>query len=460
MSTSVEIEMVIQLPNSEPELITFNSEHVISAKLIDEIDPITLQLPSAEFTFRVYTEDERFNVINGEFSSLITQNQRISIKAKHNNDIVFVGTYYTSEYSAISDYLYEFKCVNIIGLMDTLKFEGLFLPEQTEPEEVIDSVLTKYNIPFELGEFGNRKIRGWLATGSVRDAIHQIVCAIGGVVTTLENGGIRITLSKLGFITGSPDYFIPRRLKLDSQKVIREPMVSSVSVTTREYINMDGLAIQKEILFEQHLGVGTHNILFEKPCFDLVISWFLTPPGTPPEQRIPVSPDYQGTVIFEHHKAVIEVEYPCTVVIEGHEWRHYSREIGVENENSDSIRLRNDVMIEGITLGDVWASSRILSNAVKRYFLLEYIQEVQIIRTKEYVNLALGAQYGGKEYGNFYYVADGEAHEGLSTINVNSTVDVETLNNKTVRGIVEQMELDLVGGMIAKLKIRCFELEE
>ena len=37
MSTSVEIEMVIQLPNSEPELITFNSEHVISAKLIDEI---------------------------------------------------------------------------------------------------------------------------------------------------------------------------------------------------------------------------------------------------------------------------------------------------------------------------------------------------------------------------------------------------------------------------------------
>lgn len=461
MGTTLQISITVELPDSGYSgFALFTGNDIINARVVEEIDPISLSLVGSEFDFKVYTEDPRFNVIDGEFSAAIAQNQLVNVVASHDGTQLFFGNYYTSEYSAVGEYLYEFKCIDIVTLMESLKFDGLFLPEETEISEILDSILGPHNISYELGPFPpSIKLKGWIATGNVRDAVHQVACACGGTIEKLQDGGIKLTRSRVLTVSSSPDHFIPRQLKLDSQKVVREPMVSSITVMTHEYLPAYDYT-QRGVLFEQRLQAGTHTVYFGKPCFDVVCGWYSTPAGTPPEHRVPLDPEFQGTVEIDHHMAVVSMDYEATVVIEGHEWRSYSRDVNVVNEDSDSIRLRNDIVIEGVTLGDIWASGRILHNSMYRYFLLEYVQEVSIVRTIEPIDLNMGAQYGQKEYGNFYYISEGDSHGGLANINVNHTVDVQTLYGKTVRGIVEKMELDLTGGMIAKLRVRCYELKE
>ena len=459
--TNLKIEMDIELPGeTSPVHVEFSGEDIIKADVTEEVDIVSLSLPASSFDFEVYTEDPRFELFeDAAFSSALSSYQKIKVSALSGDESDFVNYYYVQARDVVSENIYKFKCTDIVGLMDIIQFDGMFFKDRTLLESALVVVLFDTGIDFVLDFPHNVYIRGWIAPGTLREAIHQIAFAVGGSVTNDEHGGIKISPSRITGITEQPTYRIPKRIKIDRQSVAREPSVSSVTVQSHEYVP-EYVVGDPEELFEDTLPMGYHEIYLPGPCHHVMVGFYSTPPGTNPENRVFLPVDQWGEVKINHHTVEVDQKVECTVLITGHKWKTSSRSFKATNEDYETIRIKNDVVIEGATLLDKFSSGIVRDVMKIYYFDSVFIQTVEIIRRISPIDLNLGAEYGQKRYGSFRYIREGDAFGGIGSIRPNDSVDVQTINGKTIRGIVEMMELDLVGGMIAKLRIRGYELKE
>ena len=118
--------------------------------------------------------------------SLIPQkNQKMEL---YQNNSLYVAHYIASS-SREAKHYYTFSCQSAIGLLDEDYLGGIY--NAVPAQDVLADILV--GIPFELhAAFADSTISGYLPICTRREALQQLVFALGAVVTTQESSAIRI----------------------------------------------------------------------------------------------------------------------------------------------------------------------------------------------------------------------------------------------------------------------------
>lgn len=459
--SSVVIRMAVETSRGVEEL-EFKGEDVISASLVNEINPPSLELPISEIEFQVYSIDPRFSLFSiGEFEQSFTQRQKVSVYGVFDEEETHFGDYYLEDWSTPREYIYKFRCVDVIGVLDKTSYDGGFWTVLTDAHVVISSILSDLNVPFSIGpSLIGKQVKGWIKPGTVREAIHQIAFATGATVTSTLTGGLSFDAITLPINGAVSEMTILRQQKINRQNVDRLQQTSSIELISHEYTKQPDTKV--EIIYDAVLAPGDYKVVFEKPYYDISVEGvgfiainLATEYG---DSLVTEGGDelvIDGGYIFGPNYLFLTVAKPGgEVKVSGYPWVDSMRS---HLHSESNVVRKNAIKIESATLVSLDNADEILA-LLRDYHRQRFIQETTIIKKKVPGSGIGEVCYGTKTYGNFRYKNISQAFAPMHALGVNDCVTIETIDDRKIKGVVEMMETDLTGGMITKLSIRGVEV--
>ena len=227
----------------------FEQEEISAVHIVNEVDPSLSELSIDTMQIDIHDRKER---------SLIPQkNQKVDL---YQNDKLYAAHYIASS-SREAKHYYTFSCQSAIGLLDEDFLGGIY--DAVPVPIVLADILEGF--AFELHDaFADSTISGYLPICTRREALQQLVFAIGAVVTTQESSAIRIapipTAVSKGFTKS--DIF-------QGAKVETEPRVAKVEVVAHKYTESS----EVETLMDAEEISGTDVLVtFADPHYSYQIS--------------------------------------------------------------------------------------------------------------------------------------------------------------------------------------------
>lgn len=153
---------------------------VQNIKIHQEIDPISTTLP-------VSTLDLSFiNKSNANFNLSARQ----SLKVKNNG--VVVGQYFIEDAKQVNKKQWKINAKDYIGILENNEFEGgMYFIERAG--NILESIFSKANIPFTISDsLENAIVMGYIPYTTCREALQQVLFAIGGYANTAYSEGVNI----------------------------------------------------------------------------------------------------------------------------------------------------------------------------------------------------------------------------------------------------------------------------
>lgn len=239
----------------------FDDDSVISAQILEEVDPTGAELSINTLEFTAYTTDFALLDPNGVYAAL-QQRQAIATKVDGEN----FGTFFLDEPESEDDDTTTFKCVDFVGAIDTTDFMGGIYSNKTV-SSLIAEIMTSAEVEtneYELNStLGSKTVSGYIPICTHREALQQVAFAIGAIVDCSRGKSIKIypqNTSVIGTITHDE--------KFDGHKVKMTTLVTGVEVTAHRYT----LKTDTSTAYEGNLTVGTHTLTFSEPYAQLSAS--------------------------------------------------------------------------------------------------------------------------------------------------------------------------------------------
>lgn len=232
----------------------FDDDSIISAQILEEVDPTGSELTINTLEFTAYTTDFALLDPNGIYSAL-QQKQAINAKIGRAD----FGTFFLDEPESEDDDTTTFKCIDFVGVIDSTNFMGGIYsgkPVSSLIGEIMSSagVLTsEYQLDTALA---NKTVDGYIPICTHREALQQVAFAVGAVVDCSRGKKIKIypaPTTSSGTITHDE--------KFDGHKVKFTSLVTGVEVTAHKYT----VSSDASSAFEDILSIGTHTITFSSP---------------------------------------------------------------------------------------------------------------------------------------------------------------------------------------------------
>lgn len=187
-ATYPKIEMVLDVTT-----LTFEGEEVVSAKVIEEVHPISIQVPIGKLEFQVVSYDDNFSMFSGGYVDLLADRPPITAYEVVDGEDVLLGKYFLDDWENISEYEYKFEAMDIMGVLDKTPYEGAFYSALTSVETILEAVLGGLDLTYDLDSYiGAKTLKGWIPPGSYRSAIQQICFACGAVAVVARESDIQI----------------------------------------------------------------------------------------------------------------------------------------------------------------------------------------------------------------------------------------------------------------------------
>ena len=250
--------------------LEFSGEEVIDAVLVEEIDPISAELPISTIEFKIVQYDESFSMFAGEIYQQLSERLPVVVYERIDGVNVLMGRFFLDDWENVSENEFLFKAVNIIGVMEKTDFDGLFWSESTRLETMLAQVLNPIGVSYVLhDDLKDLERSGWIAPGNYRKALQQICFAAGASATTARRQSLLIkplSLSEEAILTRVFTE-ISDGDKLMDQLVKLLPFVTSIELIAHSYTE----GTQQEVVFEQYLEAGSHKIVFQKPLYNLTV---------------------------------------------------------------------------------------------------------------------------------------------------------------------------------------------
>jgi len=193
----------------------FTQDEITAVQMVNEVDPTLSELT---------VDTMRIDICDRQSRSLLPQkNQCMELY----RDDELLAVQYVSSSSRQAMQTYSFSCQSAIGLLDAEFLGGLY--EATPVQKVLDAVLEGFS--YTLHErFTNSTVTGYLPICTRREALQQIVFALGAMVTTQRSRDIRIepipTELTTPFLKGAI---------FQGGQVETEPRVARVEVVAHKY---------------------------------------------------------------------------------------------------------------------------------------------------------------------------------------------------------------------------------
>lgn len=362
---------------------------VQKAELCEEIHPAALTLPINTISLTFYTAGGRFSLLDPSGAYRLFQyKQQVDAYATVDGERRFLGVYYLQEASSFEDGVVDLALVDIIGLLDTLNFNGGIYAE-IPLRELLDAILVPEKVDYILDpSFEVVTLTGYLPICSKRQALQQIALAIGAVIDTTRGTVMRFYPTP----AAAPALVGPDR-KVIGHKVALEPLVTQVDVTAHAY----GLNDEVHELSKSERAAGRHRITFSNPV---------------------VITDVSGAEVVESHPnfVVLDVVEPGEVIITGQEYTDSTTIYTVLTDPLPAGAKNSVKTIRDYTLIDSTKAPAV-AKRIYDYYQRRYTDEGQILPGNEVVAQA---------------------------------VEVRSFGGQSIIGNIQRLATDLVGGYIAK----------
>jgi hypothetical protein len=381
------------------ELIVFEGTDVMKASLIEQVDPISAKLPNNTLELTIYSANSQFSMINpaGDYSAL-QYRQELAVYEKVGADTLYLGNYYLDDWESPSDKLILFKCVDLIGVLDTVPYYGgLWATGEITVSELLEDMFTAIDTPYDLDvELYDIPVVGWIPVTTYREALQQIAFMAGASVSCSRSGVVQIYKSILASDTWTGEYSITKAMKGMEQSLTLKVLVTGVEVTSHNYVENT----TSTELYNGTLDAGTHTIVFNVPVHGLEITG--------------ASISTSGA-----NYATIVVAESGVVVLSGLGYTDTSKVYGVYTTGLEANVKTNVLTVSNATLVNE-SNVLTIANKVYNYYQQRYLQKIKMY---------------------------------APIIEPGKSATVSTLYNQEILGTIEKMTTSLTGGFVSNVEI-------
>lgn len=239
----------------------FDDDSVISAQILEEVDPTGAELSINTLEFTAYTTDFALLDPNGIYAAL-QQRQAIGAKIDGEN----FGTFFLDEPESEDDDTTTFKCIDFVGVIDTTDFMGgIYMNKNIGA--LVSEIMTSAEVEpseYELdSSIANQIISGYIPICTHREALQQVAFATGAIVDCSRGKAIKVYPAS-DIVKGT----ITHDEKMSGHKVKYTTLVTGVEVTSHRY----ALQSEQSNAYEDTLNAGTYTITFSAPYASLKAS--------------------------------------------------------------------------------------------------------------------------------------------------------------------------------------------
>lgn len=276
--------------------VTFTGVQIKAARMVEEIDPIAVELPINTLELTLFSADGDFSIINPSgFYANLKYKQPLDVYVNFGAGNVYMGKFYLDAWESISANVATFRAIDAIGILDKTQYVGIVITVGTFlVSTLLDEVLVNTSIIYELdASYSGTYIQGYIPPGSCREALQLIAFRLGAFITCSRSDKVRIVPMELANGLSAYDQTITAAQKGLGQPLALLPLVTGVEISSHKY-NVNSETIE---LFNETLEIGAHRILFENPVSSLSLSGTATFTYDDVGNGIDVTVTVAGTVI-------------------------------------------------------------------------------------------------------------------------------------------------------------------
>lgn len=372
----------------------FGSDELKEAFLNEEVDLTSGVLSVNTLKFKVYSDDDDFNIFNPKgVYNLLQKKQQMTVEGMIDAERFNLGIFYVDDWRSPGDKNFELEAIDAVGVMDGTTFNGGIYSNK-RADDLIEEIMNSAGFGYSLdNSLKNKILNGWLPLGSHREALQQVALAIGAYVDTSRGGAVNIKAQPDS--GAAPSVMLPVSRKLMGTAVILRPIVTGVSITEHEYVLQD----EVENLFTGELAAGDHEILFNQPVANILAT--------------------NASILSSNANiAIINVSSPGEVTIDGQKYADNTKVVTIKMAELPAGEKEHILTIEEATLVGR-ANSAAVADQIFNYYQNRVEQEVSFV---------LGSQ----------------------TETVGKVAEIEIFPGTFREAIIESLEINLTGGFRTK----------
>ncbi len=374
------------------QIKVFDSNDLISANILEEVDPISAELRINTLDFVLHNKNAEFSIINPSgIYALLQERQPLTAYEYLDGLKKNMGTFYLDDWQNESESTFSMSAIDLIGVIDGTDFKG-GIYTNVNAGVIINEIMTSANADYEIDtSLSLIKLSGYIPICTHREALQQVAFVIGGIVDCSRSNKIKIYKAP-----AESSVTISYSRKLQGHKVKLKTLVTGVEVTSHNYV----ASTETVELFKNNLSVGTHEITFNEPVHSLSIT---------------------GATIGKSgaNYAVINVTVAGQIILSGKKYIDNTKVVGVYNPNLPAGEKTNIVSVKKATLiSDSNAS--IVAQRLYDYYQNRLEDEGRIILRDE---------------------------------KCGDLVVLDSLHEQQIQGYIEKLDINLTGGFIANATI-------
>ena len=373
----------------------FGSDTLVSANLLQEVDLTGSELSINTVDFTLYSETDDFNIFNPKgMYKLLQKKQQVTVEGEIDGFTTLFGNFYIDSWKQASNNMMELSANDAIGIMDKTYFLGGIYTNK-KVTELIAEIMNDAGFGYYIdGKFTDYVVSGWIPYSTHREALQQVVFAIGAFVDTSGGGTVKVRSQPVVSDSGKDKIGIDRKW-LGTSVELKE-YITEIKVTAHNY----SLSTTSEEIYSETLATGTYLLTFDNA--------------------------YSGYSITNGTITESGANY-CKITVSGTKEVKITAKKYNDSTSVTSVKLPEIEAGEAESVYSVTDATLVSSDNVLRVAnqLLNYYQK----RISQNVTFVLKNE------------------------NTGDIIDVETSKNILREGIIEKLDIDLIGGFSTKAVI-------
>jgi hypothetical protein len=465
------------------QIIEFANLDVIEANMIQEVSPVSTELPISEAKIRIRTTDPRFQPFSeGAFYNELSNNTEIDVYEYYDDETPefepitrLLGHFYLKDWKNPKEGEFEFICQDAIGVLDTLQFDGIFWETNTTLGEAVALLLDPTNIAYSIEEaIINREFRGYLSAGTIREALKQVLfISRAFAMTALSNQiVIRDAILPVPGINDLPAIYsqvyygalfygdteydgeIPMNEQVMGQKIELKPLVTEIQLVSHDFTKG---AVQEEI-YSSYLEPGDYKIVYSKPYYNVTAEGAGAVPAYLMTEDLRAITTEDGRILYFPGGFVYGVNYiylnviqAGNVVVRGYPYID-STQVFIYNESEATKDFSHGVRYGEEEYGQtVYAKFWMVTAAPNIW----KVSDAMLVTADS----APGILDNIVKFAKLRYLQNTTLFP-LMELLPGDIAKVESLYNKFINGIITKIDRDLSKGLLAKTELVGVERKE
>ena len=378
--------------------ITFYGDELKSAKIIQEIDPLSSQISINTCDFEICSKRQ----IEYSFQ------ERQSVEVYFNDKLRSTSFIKTAKRKSQNEW--SVQAEDYIGIMSNSVFYGDVYSNKNAVE-LIEEIFNAANVPYHISDLSSEIVNGYIPYTNCREALMQVAFAVGAVVDTSNSDVVNVLK-----LSDKMSQEIPLDRIFQGQTFEEDSKITAVEVTSHKYEPSDKVVEA----YTNKDGGNIDNVFvkFSQPLHSLTIT--------------------NGSIVESGtNYAVVNANNECKLT--GKSYEHTQTVLKKENPVLTITDMPNVISVSNATLVSADNVAKILEKCYNYYGQNDRVN-LKIVEGKR------KARYGGIKYGTAAY---NQVTDDIPT-NVGEKIICQSEYLGDITGIILKQTYNLNGGIIVK----------